>query len=337
MHILCAVVAAALLLAAPGGPAGAQSAPGKLTGGVVYSLPAWFKPSFFDFREDVEEARRANRHVMLFLHLDECPYCARMLEENFVGGDNRAYLQQHFDVIGVNVRGASEVKWFDGKTYTEQSFSRMLKTFGTPTLVFLGPNGDVVLKLSGYRDPGALRGALEYVQSASYLKQPFATYAAARDKPAAYVLREHPQFAKRSDFKGYAKPLAILFEDRGCADCARFHDKTLNHPDVVAELKPFLFVRLDTDSKATVVDVAGKAVTPAQWAQALGLSYRPSLALYDEGRAIALIDTRLYHFHLKERLRYVSGAYYKRYSPAEYSAARRSELLKQGVSIDYSE
>jgi len=337
MRILSALVAAALLLLALGGPASAQTAPGKMTGGIVYALPAWFKPSFFDFREDVEEARKANRHVMLFLHLDECPYCARMLQENFVSGDNRDFMQQHFDVIGINVRGASEVKWLDGKTYTERSFSRMLKTFGTPTLVFLGPHGDVLLKLSGYRDPGALRGALEYVQSAAYLKQPFAAYAAARDKPAVYTLRDHPQFAKRTDFKGYAKPLAVLFEDRGCIDCARFHDKTLNHPDVAAELKPFLFVRLDTDSGTPVVDIDGKRVTPAQWAQALGLTHRPALALYHEGREIARVDGLLYHFHFKERLRYVSGGHYKRMSASEYSTARRSELLKQGVNIDYSE
>jgi thioredoxin-related protein len=328
------VAAGLLALAAP---ALAQTPSGKLTGGIVYALPAWFKPSFFDFREDLEEARKARRHVMLFLHLDECPYCARMLEENFVRGDNRAFMQQHFDVIGVNVRGASEVKWLDGKTYTERAFSRMLKTFGTPTLVFLGPQGEVVLKLSGYRDPGALRSALEYVQSAAYLKQPFAAYVAARDKPAVYALRDHPQFTQATDFKGYARPLAILFEDRGCVDCARFHDKTLAHPEVAAELKKFLFVRLDTDSKATVLDVDGNAVTPAQWAQTLRLSYRPSIALYDEGRAIALIDTRLYHFHFKERLRYVSGGHYKRMSASEYSTARRSELLKQGVTIDYAE
>ncbi|MDX1375340.1 MAG: thioredoxin fold domain-containing protein [Burkholderiales bacterium] len=311
--------------------------PGKLTGGIVYALPAWFKPSFLDFREDVEEARKANRHVMLFLHLDECPYCARMLEENFVQGDNRAFMQRHFDVIGVNVRGASEVRWLDGKTYTERAFARMLKVLGTPTLLFLGPDGDVVLRLAGYREPGALRVALEYVQSAAYRGQPFAAYAAAREKPAVYALRDHPQLAKVSDFKGYTEPLAILFEDRGCADCARFHEKTLAHPDVAAELKKFLFVRLDTGSQASVIDVEGKSVTPAQWAQALGLSYRPALALYDAGRAVVLIDSRLYHYHFKERLRYVSGGYYKRMSPSQYSAARRDELLRQGVTIDYAE
>ncbi len=336
MRPLLAIVVSLLLLALAGAAA-AQSTAGKMTGGIAYTLPGWFKPSFFDFREDVEEARKANKHVLLFLHLDECPYCARMLQENFVQGDNRAFLQQHFDVIGVNVRGASEVKWLDGRTYTEQSFSRMLKTFGTPTLVFLGPSGDVVLKMSGYRNPATLRGALEYVQSAAYRSQPFAAYAAARERPAVYALHEHPQFAKVTDFKAYAKPLAILFEDRGCADCARFHEKTLDHPDVLAEMKKFLFVQLDTGSSATVVDLAGKTVTPAQWAQALGLANRPAFVLYNEGREIARGDGILYHFHFKERLRYVSGGYYKRYSPSAYSAARRKELLEQGVSIDYSE
>ncbi|MEJ2175014.1 MAG: thioredoxin fold domain-containing protein [bacterium] len=132
--------AAAILLAITT-PAGAQTAAGKLTGGIVYSLPDWFKPSFLDLREDVEEARQANRHVMLFLHLDECPYCARMLKESFVSGDNRAFMQKHFDVIAINVRGAAEVTWIDGARYSEQSLSRHLRTFGTPTIVFLSAAG----------------------------------------------------------------------------------------------------------------------------------------------------------------------------------------------------
>lgn len=331
-------VAAALLLALAAAPAGAQTPPGRLTGGIVYTLPDWFKTSFLDLREDVDEARRANKQVMLFLHLDECPYCARMLKESFVSGDNRVFMEKHFDVIGINVRGASEVTWVDGARFTERALVGQLKAFGTPTIVFLGSTGDVALKLVGYRDPRALRAALDYVQSGSYRDQPFTAYVATRAKPAVYALRANPQFAEVSDFKGIRKPLAILFEDRSCAECARFHDKTLNHPDVVAEMKKFLFVRLDTDSKAAIVDVDGKATTAAQWAKSLDLSYRPALALYDEGRLIARIDARLYHFHFKERLRYVSGGYYKRYaSQSRYNAERRAELRTQGIDIDYAE
>jgi thioredoxin-related protein len=331
-------LAAALLLALAAALAGAQTPPGRLTGGIVYTLPDWFKTSFLDLREDVEEARQANKHVMLFLHLDECPYCARMLKESFVSGDNRNFMEKHFDVIGINVRGASEVTWVDGAKFTERALARQLKAFGTPTIVFLGSSGDVALKLVGYRDPRALRAALEYVHSGSYRGQRFTDYVAGSAKPAVYALRANPQFAAVSDFKGVRKPLAILFEDRSCAECARFHDRTLSHPDVVAEMKKFLFVRLDTDSQSPIVDVDGKTTTAAQWAKSLDLSYRPALALYDEGRLIARIDARLYHFHFKERLRYVSGGYYKRYaSQSQYNAARRGELRAQGIDIDYAE
>lgn len=331
------LVFTAVLLFALAGAAGAQTTPGKLTGGIIYVLPDWFKPSLFDLREDVEDARKANKHVLLFLHLDECPYCERMLRESFASGETRKLIQANFDVIGINIRGGQELTWTDGRKYTERSFTRELKAFGTPSLVFLGPKGEIVLKLVGYRDPQALRIGLDYVATKRYASEPFTAYAAARERPATYALRDHPLFEKRADFKGYAKPLAILFEDRGCVECARFHEKTLNHPEVLAELKKFLFVRLDTDSIQTVVDPEGKSVTPAQWAQALELTYRPGLVLYDERRPLVRIDARLYHYHFKERLRYVSGGYYKRQSLGEYGAARRAELMKQGINIDYSE
>lgn len=330
-------VLGALILAAPG-TAGAQTGAGRLKGGVAYTLPNWFKPSFLDFRQDVAEARKQNRHVMVFVHLDDCPYCARMLKESFVSGENHDFIRRHFDVVAVNVRGSLEVQWIDGVSYTERGLTTHLKVIGTPTILFLGEDGGIALRLNGYRDPGALRAALEYVQSRSYRSQPFAAYVAAKNSPAVYAFRDHPQFAAVTNFKGYRKPLAILFEDRQCAECARFHEKTLSHPDVVAEMKPYLFVRLDAGSNQPLVDLAGNATTPAQWAKALNLTYRPAVVLFNEGREIFRMDTHLYHFHFKEALRYVSGGHYQRYATfSRYNAARRTELLKQGIDIDYGE
>jgi len=331
------IVVVALILAV-GGPAGAETTPGQMKGGVNYSLPPWFKSSFLHFKDDIEEARQQGRHVMVFLHLEQCPYCARMLKENFESGDTRDFMQKHFDVIGVNIRGVAEVTWIDGATYSEQALAGKLKAFGTPTIVFLGLDGKQVLQLTGYRDPRALRHALEYVQGKHYRSQPYAAYIASRDKPAVYALRSHPQFAATTNFKDYTKPLAILFEDRQCAECARFHDKTLNHPDVLAELKKFQVARLDTDSAQPVVTPDGKTTTPGEWAKTLDLSYRPALMLFNEGREIFRVDARLYHYHFKETLRFVSGGYYRQYdSYSKYSAARRNELLQQGIDINYAE
>jgi thioredoxin-related protein len=136
--------------------------------GEPYMLPQWFKPSFLDFREDVAEARAEKRHVMVFFHLDDCSWCAKMLKESFESGDNRAFMEKHLDVVAVNMRGAQEAFWTDGSRHTERSLAQHLKVRGTPTLLFLGPDGAIALRLDGYRDPNALREALELVQRGDY-------------------------------------------------------------------------------------------------------------------------------------------------------------------------
>lgn len=54
----------------------------------------------------------------------------------------------------------------------------------TPTIVFLGEDGSMALRLAGYRDPGALRAALEFIQGRHYRTQAFAVWLETRDKPA---------------------------------------------------------------------------------------------------------------------------------------------------------
>lgn len=275
---------------------------------------------------------------MLFLHLEECPYCARMLEESFTRGEIHDFLRRHFEVVGIDAHGAQQVQWTDGKTYTEQALARRLKVYGTPKLVFLAQDGDIALQLAGYREPRALRQAFEFVQGGHYRTHALAAWLETRDKPALYALRDHPQFARGTDFEGYRKALAVLFEDRQCAECIRLHEKTLRHPDVRAEMKKFRFVRLDTDSVKRVVTPDGTVTTAAQWAKALGFTNRPAFVLFDEGRQIFGFDGHLYHFHFREALHYVSGGHYKRFaSISQYNAARRAELTRQGVDIDYSE
>jgi thioredoxin-related protein len=328
----------AVVMIAIAGPTAGDAARGKVKGGVAYSLPQWFKHSLLDFREDIQEARKQGKHVMVFLHFDECPYCARMVKENFVSGASREFVETNFDVIGIDVLGSLEVIWIDGATYTEKALAAQLKAFATPTIVFLDQDGTKVLQLTGYRDSRALRYALEYVQSKSYRSESFTAYVAARDKPAIYTFRKHPQFSNATYFKGYTMPLAILFEDRYCAECARFHDKTLNHPDVLVEMRKFLFVRLDAESNRPIIDPTGKTTTPAQWAKTMDLSYRPAVVLFNEGREIYRVDGRLYHFHFKEALRYVSGGYYNQFdSVSKYRAAYREELLKKGIDINFAE
>lgn len=336
MNKLMPLLCAALL--AIGGLALAETPSGRVSGGKAHASPDWFKSSFLNFQDEVDEVRQAGRHILVFMDLNDCPYCARTLDENFHRGENMEYIRKNFDVIAVNVRGAQEVTWIDGATYTEQELAIKLKVTGTPALMFIDPDGKKVLQLNGYRTPPTLRRALEYVHDKAYRNESLSAYIEKKQQAPLYTLRDHPRFEKVTDFANYRKPLAVVFEDKNCADCAGFHEKVLNHPDVLAELKPFRLVRLDAYADTPIVDISGARTTPRAWAASLGLTHRPGVVLFNEGREAARVEGRLYHFHFKEMLRFVSGRHYQRYDRfSSYLADRQPELLRQGVNIDFGE
>ena len=335
MKLLFASLALVLFIA--GVPATAEVAPGKITGGQKYDMPAWFKMSFLDLKDDLKEANQHGRQLLLFLHLEECPYCARMLNENFREGATREFIERHFDVIGIDIRGSRTVDWFDGQQYSEHALAQKLKVFGTPIIIFIDPEGKTALQLNGFRKPQAFRQALEYVQQKTYRRESLASFVA-KQQQTPYRLRAEPMFRELTDFKNYRKPLAVMFEDKDCTDCDEFHDKVLTHPEVLPELSHSTVVRLDAYSDQPITDINGKRTTPKQWAERLKLIYRPGIVLFNEGKESARVDGMLYHFHFKELLRYVSGRYYKQYdSFSQYNAARRTELLQQGIDIDYAQ
>jgi thioredoxin-related protein len=336
MKKLMLLLCAALLTSA--GPTPAETPPGRMTGGRAHALPDWFKSSFLHFQDDVDEARRAGRHILVFLDLNDCPYCARTLDENFRQGANMEYIRKHFDVIAVNIKGSQEVTWIDQATYIEKDLAIKLKVVGTPALVFIDPDGNKVLQLNGYRTPPTLRHALEYVHRREYRHQSLSAYIEKQQRAPVYTLREHPRFETVTDFTRYRQPLAVIFEDKNCADCDGFHTKVLNHPDVLAELKPFRVVRLDAYADTPIVDISGNRTTPRGWAASLQLTHRPGVVLFNEGKEAGRVEGRFYHFHFKEMLRFVGGRYYQRYDRfGTYLDDRQPELLRQGINIDFGE
>ena len=73
-------------------------------------MPEWFKESFMDMQEDIDEAKDENKHVMLFMTLKFCPYCTKMLKNNFIEGAKlQPYIRENFDVIGIDIKGSKEI------------------------------------------------------------------------------------------------------------------------------------------------------------------------------------------------------------------------------------
>ena len=309
---------------------------GQILGEDSYTIPDWFKDSFLEIEEDIRDANNNNRHVMLFMHIDRCPYCTRMLEENFQRGASQQFIEKNFDVIALNIRGDREIQWDDNTRFSEKALAAELKVHFTPTLIFLDSAGKKVYQMNGYRNPAAFKHVLNFVKDKKYLDSGLVEYVRQQDE-SIYTFAPHTLFKQVNDFSKINGPLAVIFEDRSCADCDEFHKYVLTHADVLQEMEKFTVVRLDAFSTEPIINVKGEKTTAQQWANELDLDYRPGTVLFDDGIEITRADGRLYHFHYKELLRYVSGDFYQQYPGyLKYLGFRQKQLLDAGVDIDFS-
>lgn len=312
---------------------------GKVSGTKETVYPDWFKESFLDIAADASDSAQSDKHLMLFLEMNGCPYCYRMIEENFKHAPYTDFIKEHFDVVALNVRGDREVALDADTTATEKEIAEALKVRYTPTIIFLDSQNRPVARVNGYRNVADFKQVLDYVQQKAYEKETLAQYVDAH-KASVYKLRDHPQLKDIRDLHAAAdRPLAVLFEDAGCTACDALHDGYLEDPEVNAVLERFTFVRLDALSEEPIVDVDGNHTTPKAWAESLGLTYRPGWVLFDQGREIARIDAMLYRYHFLGVLEYVGERHYQEYpgSPFQYIDAKTAELLKQGKDVNIAE
>jgi len=288
------------------------------------SNPPWFKLTFLDLSEDLEDAiRNGKRGLMIYFGQKYCSYCKQLLEGNFGKLDILAYTQKHFDVIGIDIYGQREVTALDGSLWNERSFSVNKKVNFTPTLIFLDKDKREALRLSGFYPPYKFRAALEYVAAGYYLKEDFRTYLARADVPLVFGTGElgHEDFFSpapyaldRSRWPG-ERPLVVFFEQDDCHACDVLHTGPLRQDNISRRFSELEVVQLDMWSNTPVLTPAGEKTTAKQWADRLGLFYTPTLIFFDErGKEILRLDSVVQFYRLRNVLDYVTSGAYRNYA-----------------------
>lgn len=312
----------------------------KIIGASNHTIPSWFKDSFLDISEDIEEASEKNKHFMIFLDFEGCPYCSKMLKESFEE-DNKTsqFIKTNFDVIELNVKGSKEITWIDGDIVTEKELTEKLKIQYSPTILIFSANKQIVARVNGYRNSVDFQYILDFVQTKKYEDMDLATYLNKIEKNEIYKLQTNKMFKDLSDLSKISTPLAVIFEDGSCTQCEHFHNKILTNKDVKDEFSKFIVVRVDANSNSEIITPQGVKTTPKEWANNLNLDYRPTVLLFDNKKLISTIDALLFPFHFKEVLRYVSGKHYVKYpnSYLDYLRVRQDELIKNGITINVGE
>jgi len=124
-------------------------------------IPEWFAPSFLDLREDVAEAAKDGKRLMVYFGQDGCSYCKELMDVTFRDPHIVAKTRQHFTAIAINIWGAREVTWTDGRTMSEKQLAAMLKVHGTPTLIFFDEKGGIAVRFTGYLPPAQFEPKLD--------------------------------------------------------------------------------------------------------------------------------------------------------------------------------
>lgn len=316
--------------------------PGKYEGAANATHPAWFKESFLDFGEDIDEASAAGRRLALYFWQPGCPYCNRLWEHNMeVDGINESF-SASFDVVAINMWGDQEVVTVGGKQFSEKQLARALDVDFTPTLLFYDENRKIVLRLNGYLPPERFKLALDYAAGDHQPGQSFNAYVADKSSTGGELARSQEFFKSASDTlvdrrqAPGKRPLAVIFETADCASCEEFHDVTLKHKETRGLLANMDVVQLDARSENPVMLPDGQILTPAKWAGLLKLSYYPSLVFFDEaGEQIMLMNAYFRNFHTQSVFAYVlDKGYLKEPSFQRYISARVEKLNEEGIDVD---
>jgi len=345
VRALATIATTAFLSAAPAAWSASSQQDGLAEGMVnpgYHEQPEWFKLSFLDLREDVREAADAGKRVILYFYQDGCPYCAKLLQDNFGQRDIAEKTQKHFDVIAINMWGDREVTDLQGNQVPEKRFAADLKVMFTPTLLFLDERGEVVLRVNGYYFPAKFDAALDYVAKGVYRQVSFAEYfAKLNPTPARDRLPDDPRFLRppydlTASARGSGKPLLVLFEQKRCRACDELHDDIFQRPRTGEELKNLDVVLLDQWADTELVTPQGRRTTAREWARELDIKHAPTLVFFDrDGNEVFRTEAYLKAFHVQGAMGYVhTGAYREQPSFQRYLQARREELEKHGVKVD---
>ena len=115
----------------------------------------------------VLEAKKTNKHILVFLHITGCDYCLRMQEFTFDDDTVVATIKKDFIFVDINVKDKGIVQ-YDNFKVSKLKFAKESGYPMYPTCLFYDKNGELVYDAVGYRDEVKFLNTLKLVRTKAY-------------------------------------------------------------------------------------------------------------------------------------------------------------------------
>ena len=302
-------------------------------------IPPWFATTFLDFREDIDDAAREGKRLLVYFGQDGCPYCTKLMVANFSQRTIVDKTRRHFVPIALNLWGDREVRWLDGRAMSEKELGRTLGVQFTPTILIFDEAGSVIVRLDGYYPPQRFEAVLDYAAGRLEKRVALAEHLRAVKEKASPRLHDQPFLMKPPyDLRRPpgGRPLAVIFETVDCAACDEMHREAFRRPQVLAEVKRLDVARFALGAATPLVTPDGRSLPANAWARELGVAYAPSVLFFDaQGAEVFRISAYLRPFHFAASFAYVAdGGYRSEPSFQRWLQARAEAMRARGQRVE---
>lgn len=120
-----------------------------------------------------EAAKKSKKIVLIDVWSATCGWCRKQQAEVYTQPDLQTFLFDKFELGRLNLDVTDDTVSFRGYTLSSQMLAGGLGATGTPTTVFMEPDGSYITRLQGYHAYEDFYDVLRFIGTASYKDMSF--------------------------------------------------------------------------------------------------------------------------------------------------------------------
>lgn len=125
------------------------------------------------FGEAFEAAKATKKIVLIDVWSSTCGWCRKQQTEVYTQPDLQAFLFDKFELGRLNLDVTDDTVSFRGYTLSSQMLAGGLGATGTPTTVFMEPDGSYITRLQGFHAYEDFYDVLRFIGTSSYKEMSF--------------------------------------------------------------------------------------------------------------------------------------------------------------------
>jgi len=119
-----------------------------------------------NFDELVKQSNKQNKQIMVFFHMEHCPWCHKMIDISLSDKKVMQTINKYFNYVDLDVETNGDVI-YNNEVLSKHEFAREFNIYFYPTTLMFD-DGEIVQNIKGYRNKQKFTNIIRYVGSKSY-------------------------------------------------------------------------------------------------------------------------------------------------------------------------